>query len=234
MEMNLKTNKKAISTMLIAVILVIVIVAGGIGAYYILSQNSPGPSESPTPSPTTTPLTTTQPTVTPSSSIVPIQTPATSDETSPTPSAPSQSETPLPTVAPTATLNVTGATSLKYTVSLTENGVQQGAYTYYGKNAGTTNFMMRIEYTGTDGNAIYIFNGAQQKAWSFSDNTWTDISAAYTIQFGVWNNLWQGYVNSLTAWNGSGDYSYTSQGSTVRIYDISVNPTLQDSLFVHS
>jgi hypothetical protein len=220
MERNLRTNQKAIATMLIVGILVVVIVVGGIGAFYVLSQNAPAPTESP--SPTATSTASTAPTATASETTLP----------SPS-SSPAETAQPTATVAPSAP-NIAGASSLRYSVSLTENGVVQGSYTYMGKNAGTNSFMMRIEVTSTDGNAIYIFNGAQQKAWTYSDGQWTDISELYTVQFGVWNNLWQGYVNGLSAWNGVGDYSYSSGGSTVRIYDISVNPTLEDSLFVHS
>jgi hypothetical protein len=152
-----------------------------------------------------------------------------------TPSAsPSSSSSPTATTTPTSSsTGVSGASSLKYTVSLTENGVVQGTYTLQGKNSGTNNFMMRIDFTDSDGSTIFIFNGAQHKAWTYSGNEWTDISAYYDSQFQTWNSLWQGYNTNLAAWTGNGDYSYTSGGSTVRIYDISVNPTLDDSLFVH-
>jgi hypothetical protein len=94
--------------------------------------------------------------------------------------------------------------------------------------------MMRIEYTVYSTPSIIILNGAQQKAWSYSDGKWSDISSEYSSYNGVWNPLWQGYVASLAAWNGIGDYSYTVSSATVRIYDISVNPVLADSLFQHS
>jgi cytoskeletal protein RodZ len=229
MEKNLKTNKKAISTMLIAAIVVVIIVVVGVGAYYAFSQMSPAPSESPSPTATATPSASVQPT--PSGTELETASP------SATSTLPSETTQPTATASPSAAPNVAGATSLKYSVSLTENGVLQGAYTYWGKNAGTNSFMMRIEYTDSDSsnNAVYIFNGAQQKAWTFSNNEWTDISAAYSTQVGIWSNLWNGYVNNLAlGWTGAGDYSYTSAGSTVRIYDISVNPALEDSLFVHT
>jgi hypothetical protein len=118
---------------------------------------------------------------------------------------------------------------------VTTNGTSEGSYTYYGKNAGTQNFMMRIDFTDSSGSeSIYIVNGQLQKSWSYSDGEWTDLSAAYTLQYSIWNPLWQGYVNSLAAWTGLGDYTYSAGGTSVRIYGISVNPTLADSLFVHS
>ena len=95
--------------------------------------------------------------------------------------------------------------------------------------------MMRIDSTDSSGDqSTFIINGAQQKAWSYSNGEWTDLSDVYSLQYSTWNTLWQGYVNSLAAWNGLGDYSYSSGGDSVRIYNISVNPTLADSLFVHN
>ena len=189
MTRNIKSSKKALSTMLIVAIVVVIIVVAGVAAYWYTSQN-----------------------------------PATPEDTTPT-------STPSPTVT---TPGVAGASSLKYSVSLTENGVVQGTYTYWGKNAGTSDFSMRIEYTDSDGDTIYIFNGVQDKAWTYAGGEWVDISDYYTAQSGIWNNLWVGYTNSLAAWSGTGDYSYTQDGSTVRIYDISVNPALEDALFTHS
>ena len=227
MTRNLHRNKTAISTMLIAGIVIAVIVVAGVAGYYFATQNNPSPSASP--SPTSTPTSTPQASTT-----------APSTSTNPT-TAPSSQATPTPTAAPSQTAstsipaNVAGASSLQYSVSLTTNGALEGAYTYYGKNAGTQNFMMRIDFTDSDGSeSIFIVNGQLQKAWSYSDGEWTDLSAAYTTQYNIWNGLWQGYVNSLSAWSGLGDYSYSAEGSTVRIYDITVNPTLADSLFVHS
>ncbi len=156
-----------------------------------------------------------------------------SDSTTPT-ATPSGSTSPTATSNPTSSsTDVATATSLKYTVSLTENGVLKGTYTFQGKNLGTDNLMMRIDYTDNDGSTIFIFNGAQHKAWTYSGDQWVDISDYYDSQFQTWNSLWQGYSTNLAAWTGQGEYSYTSNGSTVRIYDISVNPTLDDSLFVH-
>ncbi len=190
--------------LIVAAIVIVIVVAGIAG--FVFSQNANNPSDSTTP--TATPSETTSPS--------------------------STSSSPTPTSTPTSSsTGIAGANSLKYTVSLTENGVLQGTYTFQGKNSGTDNFMMRIDYTDNDGATIFIFNGAQHKAWTYSGDEWVDISAYYDLQFQTWNSLWQGYSTNLAAWTGLGDYSYTSNGSTVRIYDIAVNPALDDSLFVH-
>ena len=142
--------------------------------------------------------------------------------------------TPAPSSSVTGA-DIAGASSLQYTVSVTSGGVSEGSYTYYGKNAGTANFMMRIDYTdgsGTQGG--FIINSAQQKAWSYSDGEWTDVSEVYAMQYDTWNTLWQGYVGSLSAWTGLGDYTYSAGGDSVTFSGVSVNPSLPDSLFTPS
>ena len=153
--------------------------------------------------------------------------------TTPTPTI-GTSSTPVPSSSVTGA-DIAGASSLQYSVAVTSGGVSQGSYTYYGKNAGTADFMMRIDYTDSSGTqGAFIINSAQQKAWSYSDGTWTDVSAAYTMQYDTWNTLWQGYVNYLGAWTGLGDYTYSAGGDSVTISGISVNPSLPDSLFAPS
>jgi hypothetical protein len=151
--------------------------------------------------------------------------------TPPASTNPDESSTPAPT---TSTGNVATATSLKFSVSLTENGAVKGIYTFQGKNTDSSSPMIRIDFTEGEDNTIFIFNGAQDKAWTYSGNEWVDISAYYDQQYQVWDNLWKGYVSSLAAWTGAGDHSYTQDGQTVRIYDIQVNPVLADSLFEHT
>jgi hypothetical protein len=148
---------------------------------------------------------------------------------SPTPTS-GTSVTPAPSGITGA--DIAGASSLQYSVEATSGGVSQGSYTYYGKNVGTANFMMRIDYTdGTGEQGAIIINGAQQKAWSYADGEWTDVSMVYSMQFDTWNTLWQGYTGALGAWTGMGDYTYSAGGDSVRIYGVSVNPSLPDSLF---
>jgi hypothetical protein len=149
---------------------------------------------------------------------------------------PSASVTPTPTpsaaVTPTPTgANVAGASSLQFTVDVT-GGSSQGTYKYMAKNIGTSNMMIRIEVTSTSGNLVYIVNGAQQKAWAYESGAWTDLSAAFSDQWSAWNSTWTGYESNLAGWTGTGDWAYTApDGSTIRIHEISVNPSLADSLF---
>jgi hypothetical protein len=149
--------------------------------------------------------------------------------------------TATPTASPGATgspsetpTNVAQANSLKYSVSVSTSDGTATSYTYWGKKAASGELMMRIESQTTDGKMIYIFNGAQHKAWMMINNEWTDISDSFNSDYSTWDNTWSSYVNTLgTDWSGTGDYTYSAAGTTFRIYDISVNPSLDDSLFVH-
>jgi fructose-1,6-bisphosphatase/inositol monophosphatase family enzyme len=61
---------------------------------------------------------------------------------------------------------ISGASSLQFTVSATNSsGGSLGTYTYYAKNIGTSNLMMRIEYGSSELKYVYIVNGALQKTW---------------------------------------------------------------------
>lgn len=131
------------------------------------------------------------------------------------------------------TVDVAGASNLRFSVSVTQAGTEQDVYTYRVKNAGTSSVMMRIDMaTATGEDYIYIINGAQQKVWTYSDGEWMDLSVAYQSYWDTWNSAWEGYRNNLADWTGLGDWSYTApNGDSVRIYNIDVNPTLADSLF---
>jgi len=154
--------------------------------------------------------------------------------TTPTPTAEPSATEPAETAEPSETATgVVGATSLKYDVNIIENGALQLTYSFMGKNYGTDDFSMSVQVEDIDGQTIYIFNGAQHKAWSYMDGEWEDISELYDMQWSIWNDLWSGYMTNLESWSGTGDYSYTLEGTTVEIVDIEVNPVLDDSLFVH-
>jgi hypothetical protein len=127
---------------------------------------------------------------------------------------------------------IAGASSLQFSVTVTYNGTTQGNYTYMAKNAGTSNMTIRIETTNTAGlNIIYIVNGAQNKAWVYSNGQWQDLSDAFTTQWTTWSWQLKEYRDNLAGWT-SGDWTYTApNGGTVRVYNIAVNPSLADSLF---
>jgi hypothetical protein len=96
--------------------------------------------------------------------------------------------------------------------------------------------MIRIEFTdpSSGSNFIYIVNGALQKAWMASDGQWIDLTSSFSSEWSNWDSTFRDYQNNLADWSGLGDWSYTVNGETIRIHDISVNPSLPDSLFEHS
>jgi hypothetical protein len=192
---------------LIAVIVVILIVVLAVGIYLAARGIGTNPSVTPTP--------------TPSSGVT---------------ATPSSSITPTPTSSGTG-VNVAGASSLQFTVSVTNSsGGTTSSYTYSAKNAGTTNMMIRVEFTdpSSGGSFVYIVNGAQQKAWMQTGGQWIDLTSSFSDEFSNWDSTFKDYQTSLADWNGLGDWSYTVGGETISIHNISVNPSLPDSLFEHS
>jgi uncharacterized protein (UPF0333 family) len=129
------------------------------------------------------------------------------------------------------TPDVEGATSLQFSVAITAEGESIGTYTYMAKNIGTSDMMIRVEMSNGY-ELVDIVNGAEQKAWEYMAGEWTDLSDTFSDQWDAWDSTWQGYKNSLADWTGTGDWTYTdTDGSSIRVYDIAVNPSLADSLF---
>jgi hypothetical protein len=157
----------------------------------------------------------------------------------PTP-VPGSTSTPAPSTSPTnsgTAVDIEGASSLQFTVTMTNSsGATVGSYTYSAKNAGTSNMMIRVEFTDptSSSNFVYIVNGALRQAWMASDGEWLDLSSAFDSQYDSWDETFTDYKNNLSDWSGLGDWSYTVGGETIRIHNISVNPSLPDSLFEHS
>jgi len=132
------------------------------------------------------------------------------------------------------TVDVSGASSLQFKVTMDPADGDSIDYTYSVKNAGTSSLMMRIEMQASGESFIYIINGAQEKVWMYSGDQWMDFSEMYPTYWETWNSAWQGYHDSLLDWTGVGDWTYTTpNGDTVRIHNITINPSLADSLFEH-
>jgi len=138
------------------------------------------------------------------------------------------------------TVKVADATSLQYDVDVT----YQGDITHFkwaAKNVGATDMVLRIDLLGGEsGNYTYIMNHGTQTAWMAVNGIWTDVSSDFTNQWNTWvgtDKDWTNHLNRLTTnWSGTGDYTYTNSttGTTIRYYDIAVNPTFADSLFQHT
>jgi len=133
------------------------------------------------------------------------------------------------------TVDVAGASSLQFKVSIDLVDADDIEYSYMVKNAETSNLMMRIEMESAGEDFIYIVNGAQQMVWIYSGGQWMDLSDAFPTYWDTWNSAWEGYRTNLLDWTGVGDWTYTTpNGDSVRIYDVVINPSLADSLFQHN
>lgn len=138
---------------------------------------------------------------------------------------------PEPTPTPTATpTGIEGANSLEFTVDIT-GGTAEGTTNYYAKNIGTDDLMIRVECEYGEMTLTYIVNGALQKAWADEGTGWVDLSDTFSDQWALWQPTYQVYEDELGTWT-EGEWTYTADdGSEVRIYNITVNPSLEDSLF---
>jgi len=128
------------------------------------------------------------------------------------------------------TPDVEGATSLQYSVEVTSADTSY-TNTYMVKNIGTSDMMIRIEI-GSD--IVYIVNYPDQEAWAYMVGEWTDLSETFATEWDSWNTTVSDYKSNLADWTGTGEWTYTEDGTTIRIFDIAVDPSLADSLFQHS
>ncbi len=124
------------------------------------------------------------------------------------------------------------ANSLQFEVELTSQGTTI-KYKLAGKNLRAEDMKIRIDLLGGDaGNFYYILNPGEQEAWANIDSTWIDLSDDFGAQWDLWGIEWINYVDNLQNWAGTGEWSYTApNGDFIRVYNISVNPVISDSLF---
>jgi len=139
--------------------------------------------------------------------------------------------TPTPTPTPVA---ISDASSLQFSVDDTVTATGDVvAYEFSCKNLNTETEAIRVDMDlGADGKFSYIVDTGAQKSWITMDEgaTWTESDfAADCTAYGV---LFHDFVDKLVA-NGDGtaDYSYTTDTSSVTIFCIAVNPTIADSVF---
>ena len=129
------------------------------------------------------------------------------------------------------TITVENATSLQFSVDLTFDGESMGTYEYSAKNIGTSDLMVRVEIPDASGDFIYIVNGANQSAWASVADEWMDLSDTFSTEWDSWTGTMEGYTDELTTWV-EGDWTFTdTDGTGVKVYNISINPALADSLF---
>jgi hypothetical protein len=138
------------------------------------------------------------------------------------------------------TVTVADATTLKYNANVTYQGdITQ--FNWAAKNVGATDMALHFDILhGEQGNYTYILNSGDKTAWIAVNGTWTNISSDFTNQWNTWVGTGQRWTNDLnaltTAWNGTGNCTYTdsAKGVTITIYNVAINPTLDDLLFQHT
>jgi hypothetical protein len=141
-------------------------------------------------------------------------------------------ETPTPTPTPNP---VADATSMRFDVNATVDGdLQINRIT--AKNLGTSDILLRVDQTDKDGNEFtYLMNQTAQSAWANAMGTgFVDDSANFATYWDndlIGNAGLQSYMMALADWSGTGDYEYESDGNSFVIYNIIVNPSLDDSAF---
>lgn len=130
-------------------------------------------------------------------------------------------------------VNIADATVLQFTVNDTSQGTTT-PYQFAGTNIGTANMIIRVDLPSCNPGGptySYILNAGTQSAWNTTSNAaWTTDN--FNNAWPLWGNMWSGYVSKLDAWNSTATYSYTaSNGDSITIFDIHVNPTLPSSTF---
>jgi hypothetical protein len=139
------------------------------------------------------------------------------------------------------TVKVADAKSLQYNADVSYQGAAPVVFTWTAKNVGATNMVLRIDLMGgASGNYTYVMDQGAQTAWWLNNGTWTNLSSDFTNQWNTWvgtGKQWTRNWDALTTnWSGTGDCTYTNSATntTIRIYNVVINPTLADSLFQHT
>lgn len=124
-----------------------------------------------------------------------------------------------PTPSPTPT-PVADASSLQFSVE-----DSTGTYLYYADNIGSET-LLAISYIDETAGFSVIMNGTGHTANSNMTGTWAEED--FQTTWDQWYPVFEGYVDSLAHWT---EGQWTSEDGTTRIFDISVNPELDDSCF---
>ena len=140
-----------------------------------------------------------------------------------------------PTPTPTPGPGIEDATSMRFDVNATVSGaLEVDRFTV--KNLGTSDVLLRVDQTDAQGNEFtYLMNQTGQTVWADFGTGFMEYSENFEDQY--WNNELIGYVavdtymTALEDWSGTGDYEFTHAGDSFIIYNIVVDPTVEDSVF---
>ena len=112
------------------------------------------------------------------------------------------------------------------TLTFSANVTREGATTEFkwqGKDMNSNNQTIRVD----NANYAYIMNTGTKQAWESTDSgaTWT--AGNFIEEWITWGPKWTDYVDNLTLWPGSGDYSYNNTAEAILLFGI----TRDDSYF---
>ena len=143
-----------------------------------------------------------------------------------------------PAVSPTPTATATsvvGAANLQFFLNETSTNGALLTYEFYAKNVNSSNLMLRVNLPNPSANYSFIMDNSTQKSYVSTDNGATWQNSDFTADWSHLGEVFNEGVNQLVHWNGK-DQTVTftaSNGATDIIYNITVDPTLPDSLFAH-
>ena len=127
--------------------------------------------------------------------------------------------------------SVETATSMLFSVEVTNN--ETAVYTYMAEDIGTHHLKLRVEWWGEGFKHGVILNGELGQASYLENDNWVELPQK------EWDAVWHAFVtefemhrSELYEWR-EGDWTYTDPdfGYLFRIYDIEVDPELDDALF---
>jgi len=127
---------------------------------------------------------------------------------------------------------VANATSIQFELEVT-NGYTENSLCRY-KNIGTENIKMRLEGTLDNEEVGVILNGELQKIWELADGEWVEVEVSNDTRSILFVEYTAGLAlvtNELSEWT-HGEHTFTAGNFHYRIYNITVNPVLDDSLFI--
>ena len=121
--------------------------------------------------------------------------------------------------------DIRSATSLSFDVTDTSTS---STFTLKVKDIGSSSMKMRIDGI-TAGIPCYIINGALQRVWMSYAGIWQELTAEDFLDlWSYWSTELSVYQESLASWTGSSSITV----GTKTFFNIQVNPSLENSLFI--
>ena len=127
--------------------------------------------------------------------------------------------------------NIETASSMLFNVEVTNN--ETAVYTYMAEDIGTEHLKLRVEWWGEGFAHGIIINAELRQVWYLENDDWLEMPQEEQGQVvGMFVREFEKHRSELYEWR-EGDWTYTDPdfGYSFRIYDIEVDPALDDALF---